>query len=76
MPKLSVGMLSIEPNKDKVWSRTDQQNSCLSAVNSIKCCDEYLHDDGKDIISNKGGFLPVLGVDVVKHDLHTAHNMQ
>lgn len=36
----------------------------------------YLHDDGKDIISNQGSFLPILGVDVIVHDLHTAHGTQ
>lgn len=36
----------------------------------------YLHDDGKNIISYQGGLLPVLGVDVVEHDFHSARSVQ
>ena len=69
-------MLSIQPNKDKAWlgaSSAKQVSRCND--NSIKFCMPYLHDDGKDIISYQGGFLPILGVDMVEHDLHTVHSM-
>ena len=32
----------------------------------------YLHDYGKNVISNQRSFLPILGVDVIVHDLDTA----